>query len=57
LNPNYTHRIPNVNPRLIFWVVYILKDIWGSLYGADIRGLIFGEAYLRDFTVCSKAVK
>ena len=42
MNPNYTHWIPNVSPRLIFGEAYIRKDIWVSIHGS-----LYSGAYIR----------
>ena len=45
-NPNYAHRIPNVNLGLYSGGGVIWKDIWVSLQGA-----YFQRAYLQDFRI------
>jgi len=48
--PNFTHRIPNVRPGLIFREL-ILGRILELVYrGLIFRGAIFGRAYIQDFT-------
>ena len=49
--PNYRHRIPNLNPGLILWG-RIFGRIFELAYRELVfRGLIFVNAYIRDFTV------
>ena len=46
--PNYTHRIPNVSPRLIFEGSNIRKHIWISVQGAYVQGAYIRGLILRN---------
>ena len=41
----HAHTIPNISPGLIFQGDYIRKDIYVSLQGGYIWGLIFGSLW------------